>query len=26
VPPVKGVIRWVAGNDSGGLFMEAVAL
>jgi PilZ domain len=26
VPPVKGVIRWVAGNDAGGLFMEAVAL
>jgi hypothetical protein len=26
VPPVKGVIRWVAGNDAGGLFMDAVAL
>ena len=26
VPPVRGVIRWVAGNDAGGLFMEAVAL
>ena len=26
VPPVKGVIRWVAGNDAGGLFMEAVAI
>ena len=24
--PVKGVIRWVAGNDAGGVFKEAVAL
>ena len=26
MPPVKGVIRWVAGNDAGGVFVEAVAL
>ena len=26
VPPVRGVIRWVAGNDAGGIFAEAVAL
>ena len=26
MPPVKGVIRWVAGTDAGGLFAEAVAL
>jgi hypothetical protein len=24
--PVKGIIRWVAGNDAGGTFMDAVAL
>jgi hypothetical protein len=24
--PVKGVIRWVAGNDSGGSFNDPVAL
>jgi PilZ domain-containing protein len=23
---VKGLIRWVAGNDAGGVFMDAVAL
>ena len=26
MPPVKGVIRWAAGNDAGGVFVEAVAL
>ena len=26
LPPVKGVIRWAAGNDAGGSFMDAVAL
>jgi len=26
MPPVKGVIRWVAGNDAGGVFAEPVAL
>ena len=26
MPIVKGVIRWVAGNDAGGTFVEAVAL
>lgn len=26
MPPVKGVIRWVAGNDAGGVFTEAMAL
>ena len=26
MPPVKGVIRWVSGDDAGGVFMEAVAL
>lgn len=25
-PPVKGVIRWVSGDDAGGVFKEAVAL
>lgn len=24
--PVKGVIRWAAGGDAGGIFMDAVAL
>ena len=24
--PVKGVIRWVAGNDAGGMFADPVAL
>jgi hypothetical protein len=26
LPPVKGVIRWAAGRDAGGVFTEAVAL
>lgn len=26
MPPVKGVIRWVAGNDAGGVFADPVAL
>jgi hypothetical protein len=25
-PPIKGVIRWVSGEDAGGVFAEAVAL
>lgn len=26
MPPVKGMIRWAAGKDAGGVFVEAVAL
>jgi len=26
MPPVRGIIRWVSGDDAGGVFMEAVAL
>ena len=26
MPPVKGMVRWVSGQEAGGVFVEAVAL
>lgn len=26
LPPVKGLVRWVSGQDAGGVFMEPLAL
>lgn len=26
MPPVKGLIRWVTGDEAGGVFLDAIAL